>query len=103
MAFVIARSGRGHKWASAGLPHALLPLEVAQVIPVNGMPRILVVLGLALVALGLLWPLLSRLGLGRLPGDLVYERGNFRFYFPLATLVLVNLVLWLLGRLFGGR
>ncbi len=69
----------------------------------NGIPRILVVLGLALVALGLLWPLLSRLGLGRLPGDLVYERGNFRFYFPLATLVLANLVLWLLGRLFGGR
>ena len=69
----------------------------------NGISRTLVVVGLALVVLGLAWPLASRLGLGRLPGDIAIERGNFRFYFPLTTLLVVNLVVWLLVRLFGGR
>lgn len=65
-------------------------------------PRLLVTLGVVLVAVGLLWPLLQRLGLGRLPGDIVVEREHFRFYFPLATSILVSivltLVLWLLRR-----
>ena len=69
----------------------------------NSIPRALVIAGLVLVAAGLLWPLLSKLGLGRLPGDIVIERENFRFYFPVMTLVLVNLAIWLLMRLFGGR
>ena len=66
------------------------------------MPRFLIVLGLVLVAIGLLWPLLARIGLGRLPGDIVIQRGNFSFYFPLATSILVSIVLsallWLLNR-----
>jgi hypothetical protein len=70
---------------------------------VNGIPRTLVTIGLVLVAVGLAWPLVSRLGLGRLPGDIAIERENFRFYFPLTTLLLVNLAIWLLMRLFGGR
>ena len=51
---------------------------------------------------GLLWPWLSKLGLGRLPGDIRVETGNSVFYFPLATCLLVSvvlsLVLWLLRR-----
>jgi len=70
---------------------------------VNGISRTLVVVGVALVVLGLAWPLASRLGLGRLPGDIVIEHENFRFYFPLTTLLVVNLVVWLLVRLFGGH
>jgi hypothetical protein len=69
----------------------------------SGIPRMLVVVGIALVAVGLAWPLLAKLGLGRLPGDIAIERENFRFYFPLTTLVIVNLFLWLLVRLFGGK
>lgn len=65
--------------------------------------RTLVVVGLVLVAIGLAWPLVAKLGLGRLPGDVAIERENFRFYFPLTTLLLVNLAIWLLVRLFGGR
>ncbi len=65
--------------------------------------RALVFAGLVLVAVGLAWPLVAKLGLGRLPGDIAYERENFRFYFPLTTLLLVNLALWLLMRLFGDR
>ena len=69
---------------------------------VSGIPRFLVIAGIVLVAIGLAWPLVVKLGLGRLPGDIAIERENFRFYFPLTTIVLVNLVIWLLLRLFGG-
>jgi hypothetical protein len=69
---------------------------------VSGIPRFLVIAGVVLVAIGLAWPLVTKLGLGRLPGDLAFERENFRFYFPLTTIVIVNLVVWLLLRLFGG-
>ena len=66
------------------------------------MARWLIILGLVLVAAGLLWPWLGRLGLGRLPGDIVIERENFRLYIPLATALLISLVLslilWLLNR-----
>ena len=66
------------------------------------MARWLIILGVVLVAAGLLWPWLSRLGLGRLPGDIVIERDDFRLYLPLATSLLISLVLslilWLLNR-----
>jgi hypothetical protein len=62
--------------------------------------RVLIVLGLALLVGGLLWPFLTRLGLGRLPGDIVVERPNFRFYFPLATSILLSALLSLLFWLF---
>jgi hypothetical protein len=55
-----------------------------------------------LVVVGLLWPWLSRLGLGRLPGDIVIERENFRLYIPITTSILISLalslILWLLNR-----
>ena len=56
------------------------------------MTRILVTLGIILVITGIAWPWLVRLGLGRLPGDIVIERENFRFYFPITTMVLVSLL-----------
>lgn len=63
------------------------------------MARTLIVIGLVLVALGLLWPVLQKSGLGRLPGDIVIRRDGFRFYFPLTTCLLisalVSLALWL--------
>ncbi len=66
------------------------------------MSRFLIVLGLAIVAIGVLWPLIARLGLGRLPGDIVIQRGNFSFYFPLATCIILSIVLsavvWLFNR-----
>lgn len=60
------------------------------------MQKFLIVLGGALILLGLLWPLLAKIGLGRLPGDIGIEREGFRFYFPLTTSILVSLVLTLL-------
>ena len=66
------------------------------------MTRFLVVFGLAIVVAGLLWPYLGQLGLGRLPGDIVIERENMTFYFPLMTClllsVLLSLVFWVVNR-----
>jgi hypothetical protein len=66
------------------------------------MSRTLIIFGLVLVAAGLLWPFLAKLGLGRLPGDIVIERENFTFYLPITTSLLISAVLslifWLLGR-----
>jgi hypothetical protein len=66
------------------------------------MARFLIVLGLAILVVGLLWPYLSRIGLGRLPGDIVIERDNVTLYFPLMTCFLLSLlfslVLWAVNR-----
>jgi hypothetical protein len=49
---------------------------------------------------GLTWPWFTKLGLGRLPGDIVIERENFKIYFPITTMVLVSLALSLVFWLF---
>ena len=67
------------------------------------MNRFLILIGLLLVAAGLLWPYLARLGLGRLPGDIAIRGEHGVFYFPIVTCLLVSLVLtlifWLAGKL----
>jgi len=69
------------------------------------MGRILVILGVALVVMGGIVMLLGRAGLpvGRLPGDIVYHGKNMTFYFPLASCILISIVLsivlFLIGRL----
>jgi hypothetical protein len=64
--------------------------------------RMLITLGLIILLVGVTWPWLSRLGFGRLPGDIMIERENFHFYFPLATCIILSVVLsavlWLLNR-----
>jgi hypothetical protein len=60
------------------------------------MHRPLILFGVLLILVGVAWPWLSKLPLGRLPGDIVVERENFRFYFPLATGLLVSVILSLL-------
>jgi len=64
--------------------------------------RILISLGVGLIVIGLLWPYLAKLGLGKLPGDIVIRRDNFNFYFPITTCILISVVLaglfWLAGK-----
>jgi hypothetical protein len=65
--------------------------------------RVLLIVGAVIVVLGLALTFAGRIPfLGRLPGDVVYRRGNFTFYFPLATSILLSLVLtailWLFRR-----
>jgi hypothetical protein len=66
------------------------------------MARALIIVGLVLVVAGLLWPLIGKLGLGRLPGDIHIEGSNYSFYFPLMTSLVVSVVLsiiwWLVNR-----
>jgi hypothetical protein len=66
------------------------------------MSRWLIIFGVVLIAAGLLWPVLQKLGLGRLPGDIVIERENFRLYFPIVTSLIISavlsVILWLLNR-----
>lgn len=57
------------------------------------MQKALIVLGLVIVAAGVAWPWLSRLPLGRLPGDLAYEREGLRVYFPFMTMLLLSALL----------
>ena len=66
------------------------------------MSRVLILIGLMFVAVGLLWPLLDRIGFGRLPGDIVVHRDSFTFYLPIITCLIVSVVLsvilWLFRR-----
>jgi len=65
------------------------------------MGRILIFIGVGIVALGLILTLVGRVPfLGRLPGDIVFRRGNFTLYFPLATSILLSLLLTVLLWLF---
>jgi Protein of unknown function (DUF2905) len=53
----------------------------------------LIALGLILVITGLLWPLLGKFGLGRLPGDIFIRRSGYGFYFPVTSCLVVSLVI----------
>jgi hypothetical protein len=62
--------------------------------------RLLILLGAVTLLAGLALTFFGRIGLGRLPGDLVYRRGSFTFYFPLMTSILLSIALSLLLWLF---
>ncbi|MBA2779288.1 DUF2905 domain-containing protein [Billgrantia kenyensis] len=66
------------------------------------MSRTLIAIGLCIVVVGLLWPWLSKLPFGQLPGDITIRRENFSFYFPLTTMILISVLLsallWLFNR-----
>lgn len=66
------------------------------------MQKALIIAGIILLAAGLLWPLLGKLGLGRLPGDIMIRREGLTLYFPLATMALISIVFTLIFRLWGG-
>jgi hypothetical protein len=61
--------------------------------------KTLLIIGAVIILIGLLWPWLGKLPFGRLPGDIVVDRPEYRFYFPVTTMILVSvvisIVLWL--------
>ena len=65
------------------------------------MQRFLIGLGLLILLAGIAWPLLSRIGIGRLPGDIMIQRGNTSFYFPIVTCILISIALSVLMWLFN--
>ncbi len=62
--------------------------------------RILLIGGGLIAFVGLLFLFFGRLGLGRLPGDILIQRENFTFYFPLATMIIISIVLTLIFNFF---
>ena len=66
------------------------------------MQKTLIIFGITILAIGLLWPWLGKLPLGRLPGDIVIDRPQLKIYIPVTTMILVSLVvsfiLWLLKK-----
>lgn len=62
--------------------------------------KIFIILGIILIVAGLVWPLLEKSGLGRLPGDIAVEKDSFRFYFPIMTSIIISLVLTLIFYIF---
>lgn len=66
------------------------------------MGRLLIGFGILLALIGAGMVLVGKLGIGKLPGDIVYQRGNFTFYFPIVSCILLSIALtaifWLLGR-----
>lgn len=66
--------------------------------------RMLMLLGVVMVLIGAVLAFAGRIpGIGRLPGDILIRRGNFTFYFPLATSIVLSIVLTLLFALFARR
>jgi hypothetical protein len=66
----------------------------------HGLGRALIVIGFVIAGVGIVVLLGGKIGLGRLPGDIVYRKGNFTFYFPLVTSILLSILLTLLLSLF---
>lgn len=64
----------------------------------SGFQKTLIVIGVLCIGAALLWPALSKIGLGRLPGDILIRRENFTFYFPLTTMILISIVVTLVLR-----
>lgn len=66
------------------------------------MQKSLIVIGILIVAVGLGWPWISRLPIGRLPGDIVINRPNVKIFFPITTMILLSIVLsvilWILRK-----
>ena len=67
------------------------------------MQRLLIVIGAIFLVAGLLWPVLSKLGLGRLPGDIAIKGESFSFYFPITTMIILSIVATVIMKWFGGR
>ena len=67
----------------------------------NPVAKLLIVAGVVLIVVGLLWQVGGKfIALGRLPGDIVVEKENFRFYFPITTSILLSILLTLIFSLF---
>ena len=62
--------------------------------------KILIYIGLIIIVIGILWPFLKEIPIGRLPGDIVYRKGNFNFYFPIVTCLVVSLIVTIIFKFF---
>ena len=64
------------------------------------MQKLLIILGIVILVIGLLYPYIKKLGLGQLPGDIMFKSGNSTFFFPIVTCVIISVVLTIIFNLF---
>jgi hypothetical protein len=64
------------------------------------MQKTLIIIGIAVIAIGLLWPHLAKIPLGRLPGDIVIDKPHLKIYIPITTMVIVSIVISVIFWLF---
>ena len=64
------------------------------------MQKILIIVGIIILVVGLLYPYIKKLGLGQLPGDLMFKSGNSTFFFPIVTCIIISVVLTIILNLF---
>ena len=64
------------------------------------MQKILIILGTVILVIGLLYPYIKKIGLGQLPGDVIFKSGNSTFLFPVVTCIIISVVLTIIFNLF---
>ena len=64
------------------------------------MQKLLIILGIIILVIGLLYPYIKKLGLGQLPGDIMFKSGNSTFFFPIVTCIIISVVLTIIFNLF---
>ena len=64
------------------------------------MQKILIILGIIFLSLGLLYTYIKKIGFGQLPGDIIFKLGNSTFFFPIATCIIISIVLTIIFNLF---
>ena len=64
------------------------------------MQKILIILGIIILAVGILYPYIKKLGLGQLPGDILFKTGNSTFFFPVMTCLIISIILTIIFNLF---
>ena len=64
------------------------------------MQKTLIALCVIFLAVGLLWPWLGKLPIGRLPGDIIIDRPNLKIYFPITTMIVISIIISLVARFF---
>ena len=64
------------------------------------MQKILIILGIVILVIGLLYPYVKKIGLGQLPGDVIFKSGNSTFLFPVVTCIIISVVLTIIFNLF---
>ena len=64
------------------------------------MQKILIYIGLIILAIGILWPFLKELPIGRMPGDIVLKKDKFTFYFPIISCLVVSLIISIIFKFF---
>lgn len=68
----------------------------------SNIQKFLIAAGIIIVVIGFLWPWISKLPIGKLPGDIVVDKPNFKFFFPITSMILISVVIsfiiWLIKK-----